>query len=100
MSFVNSCFASGSLAQLRDLQLWRNKIGDVGMQAFASAVASGSLPDLTHLYINKNQIGDDGMVRLAAAITSGWLPNLETVHWLDNPSKLRVVEKAMENRSA
>ena len=45
----------------------RNQIGDVGIQAFVSAVANLALPRLRVLSLGANRIGDAGMTALAAA---------------------------------
>ena len=56
------------LDPLQVLRLNRNQVGDVGMQALASAVASGAMA-LEWLDLNSNQIGDAGLAALARAIT-------------------------------
>jgi hypothetical protein len=47
--------AGGSLASLKELYLWGNKIGDTGMMAFSTALPSGALANLTglNLYFNR-----------------------------------------------
>ena len=72
-------FASGSLPNLTELFINSNKIGDSGLQAFASAVASGSLPQLQLLQLNSNSIGDGGMQAFASAVASGSLASLKMV---------------------
>ena len=42
------------MANLENLSLHVNAIGDVGMQAFASAVASGFLPKLYFMSVARN----------------------------------------------
>ena len=55
------------MANLTNLVLYNNKIGDEGMKAFAAAVGSGAIPQLQELSLSYNQIGDSGMQALAAA---------------------------------
>ena len=62
---------SGALGSLDTLWLRDNRIGDVGMKAFAAAIGSGSLPTLKRLWLNENQISDDGVSALVSACTSG-----------------------------
>ena len=59
--------AIGALANLEGLVFNRNQIGDVGIQAFVSAVANLALPRLRVLSLGANRIGDAGMTALAAA---------------------------------
>ena len=62
------------------LHLPNNKIGDVGLQAFADALGKGALPALEQLELTSNQIGDDGLSALASACASGALDHLR-VRW-------------------
>ena len=68
MQAFSSALASGALASLEMLRLRGNQIGDAGMQAFSSAIAGGALADLTHLDLSYNQIGDVGMQAFSSAI--------------------------------
>ena len=72
---------SGALASLTNLQELfldnNDRIGDGGMQAFASAVASGYLANLKVLNMNENKIGDEGMKAFAGAM--GSLGKLKTL---------------------
>ena len=69
------------------LALENNKIGDVGMQAFSTALAGGAMAKCTYLGLERNQIGDDGISAFAQAIKpvsdggSGALPQLKGL-WL------------------
>jgi hypothetical protein len=71
---------SGAMANCQSLNLVLNKIGDAGMEAFASACARGAMGKCTDLALSYNQIGDAGITALAQAITpvseggSGALP--------------------------
>jgi len=69
---------SGSMANLKVLDLGRNQIGHEGMKAFAATIASGSMANLQELYLHHNQIGDAGMVAFAAAM--GSLAKLEVLY--------------------
>jgi len=91
MKFLAEALVGGALANLKWLNLYDNKIGDVGMSAFAQAVkpvskgGSGALPNLTELNVGSNHIGDAGVTAFAQAITpvgkggSGALPYLGTL---------------------
>jgi Ran GTPase-activating protein (RanGAP) involved in mRNA processing and transport len=68
--------ANGSLAELEELWLGGNQIGDGVLQAFASAV----LPNLTHLGLAENNISDGGMQAFATVVASGSLPKLRTLY--------------------
>jgi Ran GTPase-activating protein (RanGAP) involved in mRNA processing and transport len=68
------------MAQLTELKLFGNKIGDEGMTAFSTALASGVLVQLTCLDFDNNQIGDVGMKAFSTALTSGALPQLKELH--------------------
>ena len=48
----------GAMANLFDLSLRDNRIGDEGMKAFASAIAIGALPSLQTLWLHGNP-GDE-----------------------------------------
>ena len=45
---------SGAMANCQELYLYRNQIGDEGMEAFSPALASGALPALKNLYLSGN----------------------------------------------
>ena len=85
MSFYARFLASGALPQLKELYLFKNQIGDVGMQALAGAVSKGALDKLQKLYLDLNQIGDAGLSALATALTPGQSGNVAldklTVRW-------------------
>lgn len=71
--------AMGALAQLAELRLYDNKIGDDGMKALADAVSMGALGNLVVLHLLKNQITDDGFVTLMPFLKKGGkLSNLTT----------------------
>eukprot|EP00966_Prymnesium_polylepis_P334961 7390307-Prymnesium_polylepis.1 len=69
------CLVSrGSLANIHQLSLHGNCIGDAGAQALAEA--SGMLAKLARLYLHSNQIGDAGMRAIGAACGRGALQQL------------------------
>jgi Leucine-rich repeat (LRR) protein len=70
----------GALPQLEELDLNTIGIGDVGMQAFASAIANGALPNLEILDLRNNQISDPGMASLSDAVSRGALANLSLLN--------------------
>jgi hypothetical protein len=84
LSFVHS--KRGGLAQLTALRLHYNKIGDAGVETFATACVSGGLAKLEKLNLKGNQIGDVGVTAFAQACASGALASL-TVLFIDNPSE-------------
>ena len=59
------------MAQLTELSLQGNKIGDAGVTALAGACASGALAKLTTLGLNGNKIGDPGCTALARRPSRG-----------------------------
>ena len=67
------------MCNMQELHLFNNKIGDVGLQAFADALGKGALPALEQLELTSNQIGDDGLSALASACASGALAQLKTL---------------------
>ena len=68
------------MCNMQVLNLSHNKIGDVGLQAFAGALGKGALAQLTQLILAGNQIGDSGVKALADAVSSGALEKLQ-VSW-------------------
>ena len=68
------------MCNMQVLHLYNNKIGDVGLQAFADALGKGALASCQKLYLDSNQIGDVGLSALASACASGALDHL-TVRW-------------------
>jgi hypothetical protein len=68
MQAFASAVASGAMAGVTELFLHKNKIGDVGMGAFAKALANGAMAGLIHLDLFGNQIGDVGMTKFAQSI--------------------------------
>ena len=80
MNHFATLVRSGALANLTELHLGRNNIGDEGMQVFSTAISSGALASLTHLMLNSNQIGDVGITAFAGAIRSGSLASLQKLY--------------------
>ena len=70
-------------AQLRQLKLDGNQIGDKGLEALSGALATGAMPQLRELRLNNNKIGDAGVEALAKAAATGALPRLKEI-WVDN----------------
>lgn len=79
------------MAQLTELYLSRNRIGDLGFTSFSSAIgceATGSsggtspsfnLKNLTKLSVNHNRVGDEGIKAFTCAIANGALPQLSVL---------------------
>ena len=70
------------MPRLKSLELHKNKIGDNGMQALASAFAGGAFRELEVLGLRWNKIGDAGLTAFAAALKKGALPALSWL-WVD-----------------
>lgn len=71
--------SSGSLAHVRSLLLFDNRIGDEGMQVFATDVV-GSLAKLTWLDLRQAEFGDEGMKALASAVGRGTMTKLQELN--------------------
>ena len=67
-------------AQLRQLKLDGNQIGDKGLEALSGALATGAMPQLRELRLNNNKIGDAGVEALAKAAATGAMAQL-LVSW-------------------
>lgn len=96
---------SGSLANLTELLLDNNKIGDAGVIAFASAIgASGALAKLTRLSFHGNNIWDAGMTACAGALKpnpenlTGAFPKLAVLFVSRNPGNTSGVQDACKRR--
>ena len=61
----------GALPSLNLLALNNNQIGDVGMQAFSTALGGGALASLEGLDLAANKIGDAGCTALAEVCAGG-----------------------------
>eukprot|EP00966_Prymnesium_polylepis_P073767 1712083-Prymnesium_polylepis.1 len=55
------------------------------MKAFSDAIASGVMANLNELRLDDNQIGDDGMKAFSTAIGSGALAKCQNVALYGNP---------------
>ena len=76
-------FGRGAMAQLRELHLRFNQIGDAGLAALAQAL--GGLPRLETLSLNNNRVGDAGLAALARACAhDGALRSLEALFLNEN----------------
>ena len=84
---------SGALGSLFDLQLQGNRIGDEGMKAFSSAIATGALAKLEELVLTDNAIGDVGMQALAGAVSKGALASLKDIYLNEHHPALRAACK-------
>ena len=89
MITFSQAIANVALAQLESLVLYRKKIGDTGMIAFAEALKPnsnfpmGSLANLERLDLDENEIGDDSMEAFSSAIANGALASLREL-WLSH----------------
>jgi hypothetical protein len=81
----STAITTGALMKLEDLRLCCNRIGAVGMTAFADAIrATGGLGSLQTLKLSGNCIGDAGLISFTGAIrTGGALANLQTLYFGD-----------------
>lgn len=78
----------GTLANLKNLSLSNNIIGDEGMNAL-SGIGTDARASLTHLWLDNNLIGDDGMSDFSSWLTwsvdeSIWLKKLTLLDLSDN----------------
>jgi Ran GTPase-activating protein (RanGAP) involved in mRNA processing and transport len=78
LNLAEAC-VKGALANVRELTLSGNAIGDAGCAALADAAGKGALANLKELHLYNNQIGDAGCAALADAAGKGALPNLQTL---------------------
>ena len=69
------------------------------LAGFVRAAGRGSLANLMNLRLGNNQIGDEGMKAFSSALSSGSLPALETVYFLGNPGDDAIVKKALADRN-
>ena len=59
------------LDPLQEINLYGNQVGDVGMQALASAVASGAMASLKTLYVDDGPLGTEHPALKAACKARG-----------------------------
>ena len=74
------------MCYMQVLRLYNNKIGDVGLQAFADALGKGALASLEELSLECNQIGNAGLSALAEVVVKGALPKCTNIFTFDNPA--------------
>ena len=84
MSIIAHLLTNGAMAQLRELRLFGNKIGDQGLEALSGALATGAMANCRYLLLQHNKIGDAGMEAFASACASGAMASLEELR-VDNP---------------
>ena len=81
---IRAIGVTGALANLEDLLLGFNQIGDEGMKSFSIAVASGALANCKWLNLSANGIGDEGMNAFFSAISKGALDEMVQLNlWLN-----------------
>ena len=89
------------MCNMQMLDLSYNKIGDVGLQAFADALGKGALPQLKQLSLSSNKIGDSSLSAFATVLTPG--PSgkgalaLGATVYLHNNSATETGKQAMHN---
>ena len=86
------------MCNMQVLHLFNNKIGDVGLQAFADALGKGALAQCTWLDLAGNSIGDAGMSALASACASGALDKIQSIYLQGNPGNSAPVDNALRER--
>ena len=84
------------VCNMQVLGLQSNQIGDVGMQAFSTALASGALAQCHTLSLRHNQIGDVGLASLADACARGALASITFID-LDNNKASETRKQQMRN---
>ena len=86
------------MCNMQVLHLFNNKIGDVGLQAFADALGKGALASLEVLFLENNQIRDAGLSALAEAVGKGALDNITSIYLSRNPGNSAPVDNALKER--
>ena len=94
VQLLGAGLASGALASLKELYLFNNQIGDIGLSALAEAVSKGALPALKLLHLQYNQISDTGISSFADAVSKGALPNLKEIYLFQDAPALEAACKA------
>ena len=84
------------MCNMQVLHLYNNKIGDVGLQAFADALGKGALDKLIYLSLNSNKIGDVGLQALANALGNGALDKVTCIN-LDYNQATETGKRAMRD---
>ena len=72
------------MCKMQKLYLYKNQIGDAGVEALAKAATCGALQKLEMLWLNGNNIGDGGCTALAAAAASGALASITVLRLSSN----------------
>ena len=98
MKAFADAIASGSLRNLRTLDLGQNLIGDDGISAFARAIAREPLANLELLRLNNNMFTNAGFSDLTGAVSNGFLPFLRTVVVFGNPGNEIPLKRACQTR--
>eukprot|EP00966_Prymnesium_polylepis_P289518 6687367-Prymnesium_polylepis.1 len=68
------------------------------MTSFSTALASGAMAQLTELYLDNNQIGDEGMNTFSMALASGAMAKLKVLDMRENPGDRATVKEACKAR--
>eukprot|EP00966_Prymnesium_polylepis_P041528 963996-Prymnesium_polylepis.1 len=68
------------------------------MDSFSTALASGAMAQLTNLELQGNQIGDEGMASFSTALASGAMANLKTLYMGANPGNITAVKEVCKAR--
>ena len=65
------------MVQLKQLDLFGNRLHDTAMLAMAAAFGRGAAPLITHLLLGRNAISDVGMKAFVRVLSDGALPRLQ-----------------------
>lgn len=83
-SAVGRALANGAMANLVELRLNANKIGDPGTTALCGALPCGAMANLQELWLNDNGAGDAGATSVAEALSKGAMANLRVLSLQNN----------------
>ena len=72
--------ASGGLPALVGLELHKNEMGDMGVEALAKALETGASKAVMYLGLSMNRVTDQGAVVVKRVVSSNALPKLERLN--------------------
>ena len=95
-----SSFSEGDhklvLANLQQLWLHENSIGDAGIAALLKSVSKGALGNLTTLSLDHNRIRRSGITAVVDALAKGALPKCKNLLVSDNPAGVQAQQQVAD----